>query len=238
MRVAALLLSGLIATAAQAQAPAELDRLYSAGKYRDVVARLFEPADNAQARALLGWAQARVQDAGPHVLSVAYSDMLWKIGQGQASDPLREESVLVLLYAILSVGVDGAKCADTAAADARVRQILLTRQDRLAFARRLPAERRRALREQAVALEQTTASRRPDDLDICASGPDEIARQLATPGTTTRELPLRPGEAKRTIDIEPGPSYRPRLLAPSRWHSRQVQVRAKFMKILDGLVPA
>ncbi|MBI1244725.1 MAG: hypothetical protein GC202_06940 [Alphaproteobacteria bacterium] len=240
MKLPAALLFCLISIAARAQAPApaELDQLYAAGKYRDVVTRMIAPANNAEARAVLGWAQARVQDAAPHVLSVAYSDMLWKIGQGQASDPLREESVLVLLYAILAVGVDGAKCADTAAPDARVRQILSTRQDRIAFARKLPAERRKKLRDEAVALEQTTASRRPEDLDICASGPEEIGRQLATPGTTTRELPLRPGEVRRTIDIEPGPGYKPRLLAPSRWHARQAQVRSKFEKILDGLVPA
>jgi hypothetical protein len=238
MKAAAALVFLLLAAPAQAQAPADLDRLYAAGKYRDVVQRMFEPGDNAEARAVLGWAQARVQGAAPHVLSVAYSDLLWNIGEGQSNDSLREESALVLLYAVLAVGVDGAKCADAAAADARVRQILSTRQDRIAFARGLAPDRRKYLRESAVALEQSTASRRPEDRDICASGPEEIARQLATPGTVTREQPLKPGEVRRTVDIEPGPGYRPRFLAPDRWHARQAEVRGRFARILDGLVPA
>ena len=238
MRALALLLLLLSAAPALAQAPADLDRLYAAGSYRDVARRMFEPTDNAEARAVLGWAQARVQAGAPHVLSVSYSDLLWRIGEGQANEALREESALVLLYAVLAVGVDGAKCADAGASDARVRQILSTRQDRIAFARARPADRRKYLRESAVALEQSTASRRPEDRDVCTSGSEEIARQLATPGTVTRELPLKPGEVKRTVDIEPGPGYRPRFLAPDRWHARQVQVRARFGQILDGLVPA
>jgi len=230
----------LLAAPAGAQSPtlAELDRLYAAGQYREVTQRMFAARDNAEARAILGWAQARVQSAAPHVIAVAYADLLWQIGEGQGSDALREESGLVLIYSVLAIGVDGAKCADATAPDARVRQILSTRQAWLEFARARPADRRAYMRNSAVALEQSTAARRPEDRDICAAGDDEIARQLATPGTVARERPLKPGEARRTIDIEPGPTYRPRFLGPESWHPRQSQVRAQFWRILDQLVPA
>ncbi|MBL8831925.1 MAG: hypothetical protein JNL71_06005 [Rhodospirillales bacterium] len=239
MKALAVLLV-LLALPARAQVPAlaELDRLYAAGQYREVSQRMFATRDNAEARAILGWAQARVQAAAPHVIAVAYSDLLWQIGEGQSNDALREEAGLVLVYSILAVGVDGAKCADASASDARVRQILSTRQARLDFARGRPADRRAHLRNSAVALEQSTAARRPEDRDICAAGEDEIARQLATPGTVAREQPLKPGEARRTVDIEPGPTYRPRFLGPESWHPRQTQVRARFARILDQLVPA
>ncbi len=230
----------LLALPVRAQVPtlAELDRLYAAGQYREVTQRMFVTRDNAEARAILGWTQARVQSAAPHVIAVGYSDLLWQIGEGQSNDALREESVLVLVYSVLAVGVDGAKCADASAPDARVRQILSTRQNRLEFARGRPADRRAHIRNSAVALEQSTAARRPEDRDICAAGEDEIARQLATPGTVAREQPLKPGEARRTIDIEPGPTYRPRFLGPESWHPRQAQVRARFLRLLDQLVPA
>lgn len=240
MRAVALAVAFLLsAPAAYAQAPtlAELDRLYAAGQYRDVTQRMFATRDNAEARAILGWAQARVQAAAPHVIAVAYSDLLWQIGEGQGSDDLRGESALVLVYSILAVGVDGAKCADTGAADARVRQILSTRQPRLEFARGRPVERRMQIRNSALALEQSTAARRPEDRDICSAGSEEIARQLETPGTVTREQPLRPGELRRTVDIEPGPTYRPRFLSPEQWHPRQSEVRARFARLLDQLVP-
>ena len=239
MRALALLVFLLPAIPAHAQGPAlaDLDRLYAAGQYRDVTQRMFATRDNSEARAILGWAQARVQAAAPHLIAVAYSDLLWQIGEGQSSEALREESTLVLAYSVLAVGVDGAKCADTSAADARVRQILSTRQNRVEFARGRPVERRIHIRNSAVSLEQSTAARRPEDRDICAAGSDEIARQLATPGTVTREQPLRPGELRRTVDIEPGPTYRPRFLSPELWHPRQSEVRDRFARILDQLVP-
>ncbi len=238
MRALALVLL-LLALPARAQSPAlaELDRLYAAGQYREATQRMFATRDNAEARAILGWAQARVQAAAPHLIAVAYSDLLWQIGEGQNSEALREESTLVLAYSVLAVGVDGAKCADASAPDARVRQILSTRQSRVEFARGRPAERRAHIRNSAVALEQSTAARRPEDRDICAAGTDEIARQLKTPGTVTREQPLRPGELRRTVDIEPGPTYRPRFLPPEQWHPRQNEVRSRFARILDQLVP-
>lgn len=239
MRRALALVLLLLAAPARAQEPAlaELDRLYTAGQYREVTQRMFAARNNAEARAILGWAQARVQAAAPHVIAVAYSDLLWQIGEGQGSDALRGESALVLVYSILIVGVDGAKCADTSAADARVRQILSTRQPQLDFARGRPAEQRVQIRNSALALEQSTVARRPEDRDICSAGSDEIARQLATPGTVAREQPLRPGELRRTVDIEPGPTYRPRFLSPELWHPRQSEVRARFARLLDQLVP-
>jgi hypothetical protein len=240
---AALLLLWPLQALAQAPAPAspnlaELDRLYSARQYKAAAQAMFAPRDEAQARAVLGWAQARLQAGAPHLIGVAYGDLLWQIGEGQRNDRLRAEAVLVLISTILAVAVDGAKCVDTEAADMRVRQILAARAALLHYARNLPQERRARLRTEALALEQTLASRRPQDDEICMAGPREIARQLETPGTVAREQPLRPGMLTRTVDIEPGPSYRPQYLSPERWHARQIQVRARFPALLDQLVPA
>lgn len=239
MKTAAALLVGLaLALPARAQAPAELDRLYAEGRYREVAQRMFVPRDNAEARTILGWAQARVQAAAPHAVALAYSDLLWQVGEGRADDRLREEALLVLVYAVMAVAVDGAKCADTGAPDARVRQLLGTRQDRFAFGRALPAQRRAEIRNGAFALELSTSARRPEDGDICMSGGEEIARQLATPGTHAQEQPLRPGEVTRTVDIRPGPTYRPRFLPPETWHGRQSQVRDLLPGVIERLLPA
>jgi len=241
---AAFLLLLLYPLQALAQAPAaappnlaELDRLYAARQYKATAQAMFEPRAEAQARAVLSWAQARLQAGAPHLIGVAYGDLLWQIGEGQRNDPLRAEAALVLISTILAVAVDGAKCADTEAADMRVRQILAARAALLHYARNLPQERRVRLRNEALALEQSLAARRPQDDDICMAGPREIARQLETPGTVAREQPLRPGMLTRTVDIEPGPTYRPQYLSPERWHARQTQVRARFPALLDQLVP-
>ena len=240
---AALLLLWPLQALAQAPAPAspnlaELDRLYSARQYKAAAQAMFAPRDEAQARAVLGWAQARLQAGAPHLIGVAYGDLLWQIGEGQRNDQLRAEAVLVLISTILAVAVDGAKCVDTEAPDTRVRQILAARAALLHYARNLQQERRARLRSEALALEQNLASRRPQDDEICMAGPREIARQLETPGTVAREQPLRPGMLTRTVHIEPGPSYRPQYLSPERWHARQTQVRARFPALLDQLVPA
>ena len=231
-----------LASAASAHAQpapglAELDRLYTARQFKAAVQAMFAPRDEANARAVLGWAQARLQAGAPHLIGVAYGDLLWQIGEGQRNDALRAEAALVLVSTVLAVAADGAKCADTQAADVRVRQILAARAAPLHYARNLPTERRVRLRNEALALEQSLAARRPEDGDICMAGPREIARQLETPGTVAREQPLRPGTAARTMDIEPGPTYRPQFLAPERWHQRQTQVRQRFPALLDQLVP-
>jgi hypothetical protein len=119
-----------------------------------------------------------------------------------------------------------------------VRQLLGTRQDRFAFGRALPAQRRAEIRNGAFALELSTSARRPEDGDICMSGGEEIARQLATPGTQAQEQPLRPGELTRTVDIRPGPTYRPRFLPPETWHGRQSQVRDLLPGVIERLLPA
>jgi hypothetical protein len=215
----------------------DLDRLYSARQFKAAAQAMFAPRDEASARAVLGWAQARLQAGAPHLIGIAYGDLLWQIGEGQRNDALRAEAALVLVATVLAVASDGAKCADTQAADARVRQILSARAAPLHYARSLPSERRARLRNEALALEQSLAARRPQDVEICMAGPREIARQLETPGTVAREQPLRPGTAARTIDIEPGPTYRPEFLAPERWHQRQTLVRQRFPALLDQLVP-
>ncbi len=243
-RLLGLLLVWPLQAAAQAPAAppppllAELDRLYAARQYKAAAQAMFAPRDEAQARAVLGWAQARLQAGAPHLIGVAYGDLLWQIGEGQRNDPLRAEAALVLISTILAVAVDGAKCTDTEAPDMRVRQILAARASLLHYARNLPKEGRVRLRSEALALEQSLAARRPQDDEICMAGPREIARQLETPGTVAREQPLRPGMLTRTVDIEPGPTYRPQYLSPERWHARQATVRARFPALLDQLVPA
>jgi hypothetical protein len=239
----ALSLLGPLQAFAQAPAAApphvaDLDRLYAAGQYKAVARAMFAPRAEAQARAVLNWAQARLQAGAPHLIGVAYGDLLWQIGEGQRNEPLRTEAALVLVSTILAVAADGAKCADTEAADMRVRQILAARAALLHYARNLPQERRVRLRNEALALEQSLAARRPPDDEICMAGPRELGRQLETPGTVAREQPLRPGTVARTVDIEPGPTYRPQYLSPERWHARQAQVRARFPALLDQLVPA
>gem|GEM_PF-6399517 len=238
--ISAFLLALFGASGALAQtAPglAELDRLYAQRQFKAAAQAMFAPRDEANARAVLGWAQARLQAGAPHLIGVAYGDLLWQIGEGQRNDALRAEAALVLVLTVLAVAADGAKCADSQAADTRVRQILAARAAPLHYARNLSTERRLRLRNEALALEQSLAARRPDDGDICMAGPREIARQLETPGTAVREQPLRPGSAARTMDIEPGPAYRPQFVARDRWHQRQTQVRQRFQPLLDQLVP-
>ncbi len=240
-RLAALLVFCATAAAAQtppAATPADLDRLYAAARYRAAAEAIFAQRDEAAARAILAWAKARLQAGSPHLIGIAYGDLLWRIGDGQGNDSLRAEAGFVLISTILAVAADGAKCADTAAPDARIGQILAARAAPLHFLRGLPAEQRQRLRAEALALEQSLSLRRPEDVEICMAGPREIVRQLEAPGTVARDRPLQAGSATRTMEIEPGPGYRPQFLPPAQWHARQSQVRARFPALLDQLIPA
>jgi hypothetical protein len=232
------LLLALIAAPALAQGTGDLDRLYSARDWRGVSERMRLANSEAEARATLQWAAGKTMDGAPHVVALAYADLLWRIGQGRGDEALRHEGAVVTLYSLALAAVDGAACVDRSAVEARVNQILAAAGARIAYLRGLPAEARADAKRRVTTLEQTTFLRRPEDSDVCRAGSGEIARQLRTPGTEIVEHPLQPGQATRTLDIRPGPSYRPQLHPPPEARvRREVQRRERLTPLLADLVP-
>lgn len=232
------LLFALIAVPVFAQGTGDLDRLYAARDWRGVSERMRLANTEAEARATLQWAAGKTMDGAPHVVALAYADLLWRIGQGRGDEALRHEGAVVTLYALALAAVDGAACMDRSAVEARVNQILAAAGPRIAYLRGLPAEARADAKRRVTTLEQTTFLRRPEDSDVCRAGSGEIARQLRTPGTEIVEHPLQPGQATRTLDIRPGPSYRPQLHPPPEARvRREVQRRERLTPLLADLVP-
>ena len=236
-------LLALWAGAALAQGPAasgtgELDRLYAARDWRGVSERMRLANSEAEARATLQWAAGKTMEGAPHVVALAYADLLWRIGQGRGDEAMRHEGAVVTLYALALAAVDGAACVDRSAVEARVNQILAAAGPRIAFLRGLPAEARADAKRRVSTLEQTTFLRRPEDSDVCRAGQGEISRQLRTPGTEIVEHPLQPGQVSRTMDIRPGPSYRPQLHPPPEARvRREVQRQQRLPALLADLVP-
>lgn len=233
------LLFALLAAPAAAQGTADLDRLYGSRDWRGVSERLRLANSEADAHAALQWAAAKVLDGAPHVVALAYADLLWRIGQGRGDESLKHEAAIVTLYSVALAAVDGAACLDRTAIEARVNQILSATGPRITLLRALPPEQRQDARARVTSLEQTTFLRRPEDQEICRAGQGEITRQLRAPGTEVIEQPLRPGQAARTVDIRPGPSYRPQMhtLQEARVR-REVQRQQRLPALLRDLVPS
>lgn len=242
MKRLALLLALWAAPAlGQGAAPAgsaDLDRLYAARDWRSVSERMRLANSEAEARATLQWAANRTLDGAPHVVALAYADLLWRIGQGRGDEAMRHEGAVVTLYALALAVVDGAACVDRSAVEARVNQMLAAAGARIAFLRALPADLRIDAKRRVTTLEQSTFLKRPEDAEICRAGQGEIARQLRTPGTEVVEQPLQPGQASRSVDIRPGPSYRPQLHPPPEARvRREVQRQQRLPGLLADLVP-
>jgi hypothetical protein len=234
----ALWASPALAQGVGAQGNTDLDRLYAARDWRGVSERMRLANSEAEARATLQWAAGKTMEGAPHVVALAYADLLWRIGQGRGDEALRHEGAVVTLYALALAAVDGAACVDRSAVEARVNQILAAAGTRIAYLRGLSAELRADAKARVSTLEQTTFLRRPEDSDACRAGQGEIARQLRTPGTEIVEHPLQPGQASRTLDIRPGPSYRPQLHPPPEARvRREVQRQQRLPALLADLVP-
>lgn len=237
MKRLALLLA-LWAGPALAQESTDLDRLYAARDWRGVSERMRLANSELEARATLQWAAGKTMEGAPHTVALAYADLLWRIGQGRGDEALRHEGAVVTLYALALAAVDGAACVDRSAVEARVNQILAAAGARIAYLRGLAAEIRADAKTRVSTLEQTTFLRRPEDSDVCRAGQGEIARQLRAPGTEIVEHPLQPGQASRTLDIKPGPSYRPQLHPPPEARvRREVQRQQRLPALLADLVP-
>lgn len=232
------LAQGVGAQGAGAQGVGDLDRLYASRDWRGVSERMRLANSEADARTTLQWAAAKTLDGAPHVVALAYADLLWRIGQGRGDEAMRHEGAVVTLYALALAAVDGAACVDRTAVEARVNQILAAAGPRIAYLRGLAAEKRADVKARVSTLEQTTFLGRPQDSDVCRAGSAEIARQLRTPGTEVIEHPLRPGQAARTLDIKPGPSYTPQLHPPQEARvRREVQRRQRLPALLADLLP-
>ena len=102
----------------------------------------------------------------------------------------------------------------------------------------MPADLRIDAKRRVTTLEQSTFLKRPEDAEICRAGQGEITRQLRAPGTEVIEQPLRAGQASRTVDIRPGPTYRPQMytLQEARVR-REVQRQQRLPALLRDLVP-
>lgn len=172
---------------------------------------------------------------------------------GAPTDPARrapfEETLdlgaaLFLNSLVLSL-VDGAKCADQTAGDARAGQFLLARQEMARSLRTLAPERRARIKRFALALEEATAAARAPDPTICRAGGDETIRAVSQ--SWAANLPVGSPEferrGRRTADgvlhvtvpatPERPDMYRPAAEFPAAMaRGRQVAVRA-----LDQLIP-
>lgn len=172
---------------------------------------------------------------------------------GAPTDPARrapfEETLdlgaaLFLNSPILSI-VDGAKCVDETAGDARAGQLLLARRETARLIAGLPPERRARIKRFAFALEESTAAARAPDPTTCRAGGVETIRAVSE--SWAANLPVDSPElerrGRRTPDgvlhvTVPATPERPDMYRPqSEFPAAVARAREQARRLLDQLIP-
>lgn len=156
-------------------------------------------------------------DAGAN-LTILYADTMWALANASRSNPLRraaadgwaESAQTMTLVGYTLVIVDGARCADSTAAGARLTKVTAGREDRFKSTAPMTEETRELKRRVARNVETRTASARLPDPYICMDGIAEIGRIMASAGSTrSRPQPATGGQFGSTVVLTPGPDYMP-----------------------------
>jgi hypothetical protein len=190
-----------------------------------------------QALPFMSWEQARLLQGGGLYLSLLYMNDLWRLSKAitptepnaaAAIQGLKGSAVLIGLYTYELIALDGAKCADPAAAgrwlDQLVQSPVWTHVDEM------PADQRAKMIDASLAAETQTANLRDRDDLICRGTAQVAAAPAASEAETgpgiaghTYAVPLPPGDQSAFVDLVV-------------WGPRQAKLRAGMRAELARLV--
>lgn len=188
----------------------------------------------------LNWEQMRVFDGGGFVLAYAYMADLWRSGAatpGPTGEALKQSAVMMFLYSLDLVAVDGVECKDASAPGHRRDQLFSQNRNLIDYIRSLPPPARTQAADISLAVELATVSVRKADPVLCRGGLAEIRQGLAAlGGRPLQETPNSPGTYGRTYAVPSAPGYAPEFTAAADWPSRKIEARRQLPAALTRLL--
>jgi hypothetical protein len=218
---------------------AQLDTLLTTKQYLQL-GQLLRQTSAADAIVLnMNWQREKMLAGASAFINFSYAWDLWRMAEAvppAQGSGLKEMAVLVALYGVALIAIDGVKCQDVSAPGHRRTQILTTYPYIWKHAPTLPVEKRTLLVQTALRLEQSTAARRPDDDFLCRDGLDQMQHALKqNAGKPLQEAP-QPGQLGKTMIIPAAPDYQPKFQSRDAWLPKQTEARAAMPKILSELM--
>lgn len=224
--------------AEQLQYTQNLDQLLAKHDYNALGAKILSPPAIKFVLPVLDWSRSRLQAGGSVIIPLLEARLTWAIAQSNPeTSPLAKTAAMLTLYGLVTIMVDGVKCADASApADHRF-QVLLKYKDIMEYLGRLPANEREDIVKAALTLEERTAPLRQNDNYLCRFGMAEMQYSLKKHGNGT-EVPSDPGTHGKTFVLENDLDYEPEYLPQDQWAQKQVEVRKSMPKIAEALASA
>ena len=218
---------------------AELDRMVAVQDSKLSV-RLGAASDPSAITADLNWEQMRLFEGGGFILAYAYMADLWRLGAstpGPTGEALKQSAVMMFLYGLDLVVVDGVECKDVSAPGHRRDQLFSQNRALVGYFRDLPPPPRTQAADISLAVELATMSVRKADPVLCRGGLAEIRQGLAAQGARPlQETPNAPGTFGRTYAVPSAPGFEPEFTPAADWPSRKAEARRQLPAALTRLL--
>jgi hypothetical protein len=142
------------------------------------------PTKAGEIASVLNWLKLKVDTGGSFLMAMLCTRNLWQIGdavhEGDLKEGLKKQAVLMALYTVALIRMDGAACGDISAPEHRLDQ--LTQNEvgaALRYGKTLPRSDTYQMLRIAVGLEAATARQREvHDEVLCSGGAEEIKAGL------------------------------------------------------------
>jgi len=219
---------------------AQLDTLLATKQYLQL-GQILRQTSTADAIVLnMNWQSEKMLAGASAFINFSYPWDLWRMGEAAPAPQgaeLKAMAVLVVVYGLALIAIDGVKCQDVSAPAHRRDQLFTTFPHIWKHVPTLPAERRTQIVQTALRLEQSTAARRVDDDFLCRDGLDQMQHALArNAGKPLQEAPPAPGQPGKTMIVPPAPDYQPKFHLRDAWLWKQADARAAMPKTLSDLM--
>ena len=233
-----------VKTAAPAHTPeqletmATLDKLLAERNYEQLSKTVAALSDGPGITAGLDWGRARTLEGASLVVPLLYAALLWRTAaQNPQYAEMRQTSGLMASYAVLVMAADSPKCADKSAPEHQIASIIPVYKPLLASVAQLPEAQRKKIMDIAISLEQRLAPKRGNDAYLCRFGMQEHIDMTKKYGDKAyEEVPAKPGQLGRQMQLRSDPSYMPKFRPREQWEPEQAAARAHFQELLSTIL--
>jgi hypothetical protein len=196
---------------------ADLDVWFDRKDWQSLTQRLRAASTADQIFLDMNWEQTAVFNGAGFAVSYAYMYDLWRLGSAlpaSRGDDMRQAALILYIYNLLLVKIDGLTCADPSAPEHRGQQLVMQNRDLLKFFASQSKADRAKWGSVALALETATAALRGRDDVLCSGGLDQISQGLKAEGDKPLpEAPSAPSVVGRTYLVPTPPGYQPGFLS-------------------------
>jgi hypothetical protein len=242
-----LLIAFALATAATSVPPlspdvaalrAEADALLKKRDYVGLQNRVLAPRSQTEVQAFLDWGRDRWFEGNSAAVPFVHGRLLWSAaGDDARLAGLKDSAVGSLLYVLAVVRIDGTRCGDRTAPIDRYVKIVSAGREMLQYAATAGPEDRDQMITLAELVERRTAAVRDEkgDIDfVCRFGMEETTYNLRH--GSARELPNKPGQIGRQVELSGDGNYRPSVRHDADWKPEAAKLRASMRADLEALL--